>query len=83
MERGGREWGERGHKGARGKREARERQESKRERKGQAAPFILGQSYLAVARLLWGWSPDRTPALYIYTILSLSIHLLMYIQSGT
>jgi hypothetical protein len=31
------------------KREARD-QENKRERRGQAAPFIVGQAYLAVAR---------------------------------
>jgi hypothetical protein len=41
MERGGREWGESGSK------RAREEQESRR---GQAAPFIVGQAYLAVAR---------------------------------
>ena len=28
----------------------RERQESKRGRRGQAAPFIVGQVYLAIAR---------------------------------
>ena len=31
-------------------RERQESQEGKRERRGQAAPFILGQAYLAVAR---------------------------------
>jgi hypothetical protein len=40
MERGGREWGERGSKRTRGK----------RERRGQAALFIVGQAYLAVAK---------------------------------
>ena len=30
--------------------ETRERQELKRERRGQAAPLIVGQAYLAVAR---------------------------------
>jgi hypothetical protein len=35
--------------GASGKQEYR-RQESKRERRGQAAPFIVSQAYLAVAR---------------------------------
>jgi hypothetical protein len=29
---------------------AREKQENKRGRRGQAAPFIVGQAYLAVAR---------------------------------
>jgi hypothetical protein len=28
----------------------REKQENKRERRGQAAPFIVGQAYLALAR---------------------------------
>ena len=42
---GGRKW--RG--GARGQ-ETRERSRSKRERRGQIAPFIVGQAYLAVAR---------------------------------
>jgi hypothetical protein len=42
----GREW-ERG--GARGQ-EARERSRRKRVRRGQAAPFKVGQAYLAVAR---------------------------------
>jgi hypothetical protein len=37
---GGREWGERGSKGARGK----------RARRGQAASFIVGQAYMAIAR---------------------------------
>jgi hypothetical protein len=37
----GREWGERGTKSERGK--------SKKERRGQAAPFIKGQAYLALA----------------------------------
>jgi hypothetical protein len=41
---GEREWGERRSKGSRGKR-ARVR-----ERRGQAAPFLMGQAYLAVAR---------------------------------
>ena len=36
-------------RGERGQ-EARERSRSKRERRGQAAPFIVGQAYLAVAR---------------------------------
>jgi hypothetical protein len=40
---GRREWGEK-------EQEARERSRSKRERRGQAAPFIVGQAYLAVAR---------------------------------
>jgi hypothetical protein len=40
--------GERGSKGAGGKR-IRE-QESKRVRRGQAAPFIVGQVYLDLAR---------------------------------
>jgi hypothetical protein len=39
--------GERG--GARGQ-EARERGKSKRDRRGQAASFTVGQAYLAVAR---------------------------------
>jgi hypothetical protein len=43
----GGKWGERGNKGARGKREKQELTE----RGGwQAAPFIVGQAYLAVAR---------------------------------
>jgi hypothetical protein len=42
---GRREWG----KGARGQ-DARERSRSKREKRGQAAPFILGQAHLAAAR---------------------------------
>ena len=45
---GGREGGE-GEQESRGKEEKRE-QESKRERRGQAAPFIVGQAYLAAAR---------------------------------
>ena len=44
----GREWGETGSKGARGTKRVRAR--DKRERMGQAAPFIVGQAYLAVAR---------------------------------
>jgi len=28
-------------------------------RRGQAAPFIVSQANLAVARQLWGWSLDR------------------------
>ena len=36
-------------RGTRDKREARE-QKGKRERRGQAAPFILGQAYLAAAK---------------------------------
>jgi hypothetical protein len=45
VERGGGEWGQRGRsKGA------EEEQEGKRERRGQAAPFIVSQAYLAVAR---------------------------------
>jgi hypothetical protein len=44
--------GARGQEGkrARGQEGKRERQESKRGRKGQAAPFIVGWPYLAVAR---------------------------------
>jgi hypothetical protein len=42
VERGGREWG-------RGEGTERE-QEDKRARRGQAAPFIVGQASLAVAR---------------------------------
>jgi hypothetical protein len=40
-------WGERRSKRAR---EPEERGKSKRERRGQAAPFIVGQAYLTVAR---------------------------------
>ena len=49
LERGGkgREWGMEN----RSRREARD-QEGKRE-KGQVAPFIVGQAYLAVVRKLW------------------------------
>ena len=43
MEKGGKGMGERGSKGA------REKKEHKRERRGQAAPFIADQAYLAVA----------------------------------
>jgi hypothetical protein len=46
MEREGREWRKRGVSGQ----EARERSRSKRKRRGQAAPFTVGQAYLAVAR---------------------------------
>jgi hypothetical protein len=35
--------------GSRGQ-EAKERSRSKRERRGQAAPFIVGQDYLAIAK---------------------------------
>ena len=44
-------WREEEGKGM-GKERARagEKQEIKRERRGQAAPFIVGQAYLAVAR---------------------------------
>jgi hypothetical protein len=43
---GGKVWGGRAQGGKRQEREAREA----RERRGQAAPFIVGQAYLAVAR---------------------------------
>ena len=43
MERGGREMGAKGQ-------EARERSRSKRGRRGQAAPFIVGHAYLTVAK---------------------------------
>jgi hypothetical protein len=33
-----------------GKGRAREQERSKRGRRGQAAPFIVGQAYLAIAR---------------------------------
>ena len=49
MEReGGEGNGEEGGKGSRER--AREKQETKRVRQGQAAPFIVSQAYLAVAR---------------------------------
>jgi hypothetical protein len=38
-----------GNREGKSKREARD-QVSKRERRGQAAPFIVGQTYLAIAR---------------------------------
>jgi hypothetical protein len=47
MERGGREGGREEPKRAREKQEG---SKSKRERRGQTAPFIVGQAYLAVAR---------------------------------
>ena len=53
MPRGGRELGEKGEeaKGQSGSKKGRARdQEDKRVRRGQAASFILGQAYLAVAR---------------------------------
>jgi hypothetical protein len=57
---------EKGQKGmqseARGQeREARLESKSKRGRRGQAAPFIMGKAYLAVARELWGWNLDKIP----------------------
>jgi hypothetical protein len=45
MERGEGEWGE----GEKGKRTERE-QEGDREQRGQAAPFIVSQAHLAIAR---------------------------------
>ena len=39
----------------------RERGKIKRVRRGQAVSLIVGQAYLAAARELWGWSPDRIP----------------------
>jgi hypothetical protein len=45
----GKEWEERGKRAVRGKIKKR-REESKRVRRGQTAPFILSQAYLAVAR---------------------------------
>jgi hypothetical protein len=44
-----------------GKSQERGKSLRERERRGQATPFIVGQAYLAVARQLWGWSPDRIP----------------------
>jgi hypothetical protein len=41
-----REWGEGGARGQ----EVRDRDKTKGEKRGQAAPFIAGQAYLAVAR---------------------------------
>ena len=46
MERGGKIKGKGRAQGAREK----QAEKSKRERRGQAAPFIVGQAYLAVAR---------------------------------
>jgi hypothetical protein len=46
--------GEENGEGARGQSKKTRDQESKRGRRGQAAPFIVGQDYLAVARYLWG-----------------------------
>jgi hypothetical protein len=45
VERGGREWGER----VEGKSKNKRKQESKRARRGQTAPFIVSQAYLAIA----------------------------------
>ena len=40
-------------------REQKGKSKSKRERRGQAALFMVGQSYLAIARITEGWSLDR------------------------
>jgi hypothetical protein len=52
--RGG-EWGERGKRvREQVQEEKRREQKSKRSRWGHAAPFIVSQAHLAVARQLWG-----------------------------
>ena len=48
MERGKKGMGREGEQG--GKRQGREAGVRERARRGQAAPFIVGQAYLAVAR---------------------------------
>ena len=50
---GGRNGDRRGAKG-RGKRARGKRERQERERRGQAAPFIVGQACLSIARKLWG-----------------------------
>ena len=46
----GREWEERGSKKARVRGRSNSKKGSKRVRRGQAAPFIVGWAYLAIAR---------------------------------
>jgi hypothetical protein len=54
VERGVGEGNEKGRGRVEEKQESKREQESKRGRREQASPFLAGQAYLAVARLLWG-----------------------------